>query len=233
MEYLTLQDIPHRHCNPVHSHRMASQSSERPVTHMAAVCDTYSSNSTPTFNPFRLFLPPHQPLVCYGYASCIDSLERAAAQANLPPKNLREIILPEPSQSPHLLPASTPQLFEDDLFHGALEGDMDPFKRDYALHATRSCSPAGRERYISWYDTKITSQNHLQRSSPPLQPGEQNFPGKLPSFDEVSIVQKLRLCYANPCSSSKRPLREHHHTHHPEETSLRRTLRVCAHSLMM
>ncbi|KAF3011154.1 hypothetical protein E8E13_011494 [Curvularia kusanoi] len=26
--------------------------------------------------------------------------------------------------------------------------------------------------------------SHLQRSSPPLQPGEQNFPGKLPSFDE-------------------------------------------------
>lgn len=36
MEYLTLQDIPHRHCNPVHPHRMASQSSERPGTHMAA-----------------------------------------------------------------------------------------------------------------------------------------------------------------------------------------------------
>lgn len=180
MEYLTLQDIPHRHCNPVHSHRMASQSSEMPVGHMAAVCDTYSSSSSPTPSPPHLLLPPHQPLVCYSYASRIDSLERAAAQSDIPPTQLRAITLPELPNSPNPLPSSTLQLFECVPFRGSLESDMSPFKHNYASYAARACSPTARDNHISWYNTKTTPQSHLQRSSPPLQPGEQNFRGSFP-----------------------------------------------------
>lgn len=48
MEYLTLQDIPHRHCNPLHAQRMAStHPSERPLGSMAAaVCDSYGTSSS-------------------------------------------------------------------------------------------------------------------------------------------------------------------------------------------
>ena len=46
-------------------------------------------------------------------------------------------------------------------------------------------------------NTLTESQNHHMRSSPPIQPGEQNFPGKLPSFSEVCglaiLLSQLRL----------------------------------------
>ncbi|KAF1835113.1 hypothetical protein BDW02DRAFT_496719 [Decorospora gaudefroyi] len=42
---------------------------------------------------------------------------------------------------------------------------------------------AKRESAMS-SSTLTDSQNHHMRSSPPIQPGEQNFPGKLPSFSE-------------------------------------------------
>lgn len=183
MEYLTLHDIPHRHCNPVLSHRMASQSSERPVGHMAAVCpDSLSYN--PLSHPSHTSLPPVCNLIHYDYACRIESLERAAALPNRP---LWGIILPATPDSPRRPPpSSTHRRLEGDLFRYSLECDMDPLKRDYALSATRpESSPSKREEYITWCNTKIKLQNHLQRSSPPLQPGEQNFPGKLPSFDEV------------------------------------------------
>lgn len=47
MEYLTLHDIPQRHYNPTHSHRMASQPSERPMAQMAAVCEIFSFDTPP------------------------------------------------------------------------------------------------------------------------------------------------------------------------------------------
>ncbi|EDU41609.1 Homeobox-KN multi-domain protein [Pyrenophora tritici-repentis] len=52
-----------------------------------------------------------------------------------------------------------------------------PLHRDaHKGHGQRSYAPC---------NTYLTgSQNHHMRSSPPLQPGEQNFPGKLPSFSE-------------------------------------------------
>ncbi|UPX10603.1 homeodomain super, variant 2 [Ascochyta rabiei] len=58
MEYLTLQDIPHRHCNPVNSHRMASLSSERPVGHMAA---NHLQRSSPPLQPGEQNLPGKLP----------------------------------------------------------------------------------------------------------------------------------------------------------------------------
>ena len=44
--------------------------------------------------------------------------------------------------------------------------------------------------------TLTESQNHHMRSSPPIQPGEQNFPGKLPSFSEVCWLAAYCLCIA-------------------------------------
>lgn len=190
MEYLTLQDIPHRNCNPVHSHRMASQSSERPVGHMAAVCG-YSSLSTPLPNPPNPLLPPVPYSLSYDYACRIESFQRAATR---PIKSLRLITLPKPPAAARPTSKCMPRRFEGDLFRYSLECDMDPLKRrDRGLSATRSSSPDSREAYTAWCMAKIRKQNHLQRSSPPLQPGEQNFPGKLPSFDEVSTVHNSCL----------------------------------------
>lgn len=68
MEYLTLQDIPHRYCEPLHSRRMTStHSAERPLANMvAAVCEdetspSISSNTSPPLPrrdfTFTLLLP--------------------------------------------------------------------------------------------------------------------------------------------------------------------------------
>ncbi|OAL51712.1 hypothetical protein IQ07DRAFT_389163 [Pyrenochaeta sp. DS3sAY3a] len=76
MEYLTLQDIPHRHYDPVASHRMtSSQSSERSIGSMAAANHHLRSSppiqpgehhvSLPSFNEFlnttRAETPPRTP----------------------------------------------------------------------------------------------------------------------------------------------------------------------------
>lgn len=238
MEYLTLQDIPHRHCNPVLSHRMASQSTERSVGHMAAVCNIYSSPepiSTPHSTPPSFVLPLHQPLVCYGYASSIDSFERATALARRSSSSheLKEITLPETLQSPLSFPAPEKQFPGVGNFLCALEGDMDVRKHGYPISITRECTPESRERYIFWCNTKTTSQSHLQRSSPPLQPGEQSFPGKLPSFDEVSTTQLLRFHNAYPGSSSKQQSKGHRRIHPLEEMIPLRTPHTFARSSMM
>lgn len=194
MEYLTLQDIPHRHCNPVHSHRMASQSSERPVGHMAAVCDTFSSHCPPSSTPPLALLPPHQPLIYYAYAPRDHrSIERDLIERKGPPEPLQQIVLPRllPSSSP--LPTSVPQDAGDLEFRVALKGDTDPSKHVNLHSAHLEVDTRTKKHFLSWLDTKTSSQTHLQRNSPPLQPGEQNFPGKLPSFDEVSNSQSCGL----------------------------------------
>lgn len=236
MEYLTLQDIPHRHCNPVHSHRMASQSSERPVGHMAAVCDTSSSPSDTYSSPPYILLPPHEPLVCYDFASRIDSIERAAvlARRSPSPQSLREITLPTILPSPLVLPPPEHQLAGVGPFLGALEADMDISKHGVPISATRACSPESRDRYKSWRNTKNLLQSHLQRSSPPLQPGEQIFPGKLPSFDEVSIIQMILQSYdADSSSSFRQPSRGHRHTPPREGMTPQKTPHMSVPNLMM
>ncbi|EOA84502.1 uncharacterized protein SETTUDRAFT_20039 [Exserohilum turcica Et28A] len=53
-----------------------------------------------------------------------------------------------------------------------------------SLDSTNAHSPAGQQS-SSQSSTSLTDvQNHHMRSSPPIQPGEQAFPGKLPSFSE-------------------------------------------------
>ena len=217
MEYLTLQDIPQRHCNTVHSHRMTSQSSERPVGHMAAVCST-SSSSAPPPNTHCL-LPPHHPIP-YGYVYRKQTLERVAAYPVFPP--LKEIELPAPSISPPDPSAQTCPSSESSVFCKMLDDDITKSQR------TILPPPQFKEDHLSWVHTKTASQNHLQRSSPPLQPGEQqSFPGKLPSFNEVSTVAKLSHHCTNLCSSCIQPLKEHPHTHRHAEMTLQKTLPVC------
>lgn len=237
MEYLTLHDIPQRHCNPVHSHRMTSQSSERPVGRMVAVCKLYSFVSTTPSDLPQLVLPPPVLLVSYAYATRSNN---EAAQAQRPPLPLRGITLPDPP--PVSLPtAPPPNPPGDSLFRTYLESQMnhESHKRkpdsqlDSTLANTLPCSEAVWDIYVDWCNAKTARQNHLQRSSPPLQPGETTFPGKLPSFDEVSTVRSLKLHYADPYSLSKQRLRGPHHTHHHGETCPQRTLRMCAHSSMM
>lgn len=181
MEYLTLHDIPQRHCNPVHSHRMASQSSERPVAHMAAVCDiiSFTSSSDPE-NPTErvLLLPAHFPrcVVCSG--------NRKEAPQHLP---LKFITLPKLSPASSSIPSDPcsfcrpPSPFDDSMGLNNVPGHL-PHPH------SKGRTDAERDEFRDWFRTKTASQDHLQRSSPPLQPGEQAFPGKLPSFNEVSTV---------------------------------------------
>jgi hypothetical protein len=64
MEYLSLQDIPHRQYDSMHSHRMTSISSERPLGSMAAAVSPHSYLPPPLspLLPFRsLLLPPMEP----------------------------------------------------------------------------------------------------------------------------------------------------------------------------
>lgn len=188
MEYLTLQDIPHRHCNPIHSHRMASQPNERPVGQMAAVRE-YSSCSSPSPST-TFFIPPPPKPVSYECTCRNESLERTASMLDLP---LLLIKLPESSTPPPPAIVCTHRRLKGEFFRLSLKFDMKP-RSDYASFASRpETSPTKREEYNAWALTKTREQNHLQRSSPPLQPGEQNFPGKLPSFDEVSTLRKLCL----------------------------------------
>lgn len=192
MEYLTLQDIPHRHQNPMHSHRMASQPSERPTGNMAAAVCEYSHLIEPPSDSPALFLPPILNRKHYDYASYSKSEVGTATSRSLPNLPLHHIDLPVLAEVPCSRPASPHRRLEDDLFRFSLEADMSPtipkhspIKPNYASYASTACSPSARKRYNAWCDAKTAIQNHLQRNSPPLQPGEQNFPGKLPSFDEV------------------------------------------------
>jgi hypothetical protein len=236
MEYLTLQDIPHRHCNPVLSHRMASQSSERPGTHMAAVRRNYSYPPESDSTPPSLLLPMHEPLVSYGYASRHDSIVRAEvlAKHSSGPQELKEITLPIRPAPPASSHTPEHQTRGDSLFMSSLESDMNILNHDDPpIRATRPGSSDEKHRHNDWAITKTESQPHLQRNSPPLQPGEQNFPGKLPSFDEVSASQTSHPYGTNDRSLSKQLSRGHHHTPPQGGTSLQRTRPMSDPSLKM
>ena len=169
MEYLTLQDIPHRHCEPLHSRKMtSSHSAERPPANMvAAVSEDAFSLSTLSLSapaPSRAVEP------FFGLKRTLPG----EGKLKLPPTpfSFTSSKLPQSTNmegqerlSFHLpaLPTSPPLLLVDP--------DTNQFR--------------GQRSFASWKTYLTGSQNHHMRSSPPLQPGEQNFPGKLPSFSEV------------------------------------------------
>ncbi|CAI9637590.1 unnamed protein product [Alternaria burnsii] len=55
-----------------------------------------------------------------------------------------------------------------------------PHRHCEPLHSRKMNSSHPAERPLA----NMVAANHHMRSSPPIQPGEQNFPGKLPSFSE-------------------------------------------------
>lgn len=134
MEYLSLQDIPHRHCDPAYSQRMAStHQSERSSASMAVAVS-----------------PSHTP-----------------------------------STAKHLPPP--PFLYPDHEFDVVYSDDW-----TFNLYRAR---PRNASRYPSIHlQEQFThdTQNHL-RSTPPMQTGDQSFPGRLPSFSEVGSLLLITL----------------------------------------
>jgi len=190
MEYLTLQDIPHRHCEPLHSRKMTSaHPAERPLANMVAAVsqepESPSSLHEPTPIPPRFLEPAlHDPFRVHGQESATlrarasepFACPRAPAQyyghphfADALGENARSLALPRSYSLPTRRRSHSP------------EPRMLPASR---LPTTTPDTVDGDELRPS--STTLTeSQNHHMRSSPPIQPGEQNFPGKLPSFSEV------------------------------------------------
>ena len=92
-----------------------------------------------------------------------------------------------PSSYPHRHSAS-PGVSE--MPHGSI---LSLFQRELDITATRMALN-GKTPHQPLTNTTLTDQqNHHMRSSPPIQPGEQIFPAKLPSFSEVCFCPKLAL----------------------------------------
>jgi hypothetical protein len=128
MEYLTLQDIPQRHCHPVHSHRM-SHSAERSLGNMAAVRQDFSSPLPEHARPIPLH-PPTPTLPTYGYA--VRERRESMASENHPP--LEHIELPStPTMAASPRSPHTPSHTIPDLFIGALNADMRGLRERFQL----------------------------------------------------------------------------------------------------
>lgn len=195
MEYLTLQDIPHRHCDLLHSRRMtASQSSERSLGNMvAAVSDCHNSSPSLPSSP-RPPGPAQLPNPSGGSLtlcpSCLPSTQTGSAieQRAVPPAEqlirlpslteLEKLPVREPNGSLLSLGPRNSYPLPSLISSACHTARDDPFTA--SRHSQRA------SRAMSHSNSILTDQqNHHMRSSPPIQPGEQNHPGKLPSFSEV------------------------------------------------
>ena len=219
MEYLTLQDIPHRHCEPLHSRKMtSSHSAERPLANMVAAV------SHDHFSPFSISQsppsphPPHPPPPPPPPPHAVEPCVGLKCTINLPPtpfsytsSQLPKSINPDGQERPdyHL-----PPILTSSTSSSSSSSSSPPIVQlgAHDHHSKRTFAPP---------NINLTgSQNHHMRSSPPLQPGEQNFPGKLPSFSEVRLFHAIHLfCFrgstANLISFStlhEQALRRGHHS---------------------
>jgi hypothetical protein len=221
MEYLTLQDIPHRHCEPLHSRKMTSSHSvERPLANMvAAVSEVDDSLSSPL--PPVPALPPFlEPALsaprpslpgAYSYYGNTPSSRGSASEPHVPAPSLHHIQLRSHSvrcQSPQEdgrqqpVALSQPFHYEDRrrtsspmsrtrlspspcTYSRRLSPDEVKEVRDTTFPPADTLASTGKLELRNSSSTLTDSQNHNMRSSPPIQPGEQAFPGKLPSFSEV------------------------------------------------
>lgn len=172
MEYLTLQDIPHRQYNSIQSHRMASQPAERPLGSMHAAVSyshsSYLSVSSRTFPDTSRQLPP------------IPSFEPSPSiwQRHLCPNEHIPSLDLNRLEDPGMDERSRPAL--DDP---TVKQSSRPDVRHYNHRHARNSSTALEH---SLCDISLTnSQNAQMRSSPPIQPNEHAFNDKLPSFSEV------------------------------------------------
>jgi hypothetical protein len=225
MEYLTLQDIPHSHCEPLHSRKMTSSHSvERPLANMvAAVSEDNDSPSSlpPAPSPPRFLEPalsaPRPSLPgAYSYYGETPYCRESASEPHVPAPALHHICLQSPPvrhqsakederQRPVAL--SQPYSYEDrrrtpsPMSRTRLSPSPRTRQRRLSSDEVKEVRGASTPGYphastgtLELRDSSTTltdSQNHHMRSSPPIQPGEQSFPGKLPSFSEVRNSSEL------------------------------------------
>lgn len=211
MEYLTLQDIPHRYCDQMHSQRMSlSHPAERPLAHMAAaVSEAHdSSRSLPLLS--SSLSPPTTSLLCTqrppsGQTGSNDDNRKHAwddlhdenmpvpspAHIRLPPLPLSQIT---PDRRASLYDPARPGVFHDEQLRRKHQDSISARSLELsrlnislpALKNTTSPSEADTSA-TQQLDSPLTKkQQHHMRSSPPIQPGEQHHAAKLPSFSEVS-----------------------------------------------
>jgi hypothetical protein len=213
MEYLTLQDIPHRHCEPLHSHNMTSSHSvERGLVNMVvAVSEVKDSPSSPlppaaAPSPPRFLEPPTtlsapRPSLpeLYSYHGDTSFTRESVSESHVPAPSLHYIQLYSPSvryQSAKEVERQQPVALPHHYSYSNPQRTPSPMSRT-PLSASPRARLQSSDEATEFRDTLTTanthtssstltdSQNHHMRSSPPIQPGEQNFPGKLPSFSEV------------------------------------------------
>jgi hypothetical protein len=173
MEYLTLQDIPHRHYNPLHSHRMSSsQYTERPMGSLAAVCETFLRvDSQEMTARTSSHLPPLSPR--------IQSTVVASAPILGQERNTRRYS----SFPTNWHPLHHPLAYDDQNFGRRWLSAADAEPRYLQARAQHTFNKNDiRDKFL------MNLQNTHSRSSPPIQPNEHGFADKLPSFSEVSHV---------------------------------------------
>lgn len=241
MEYLTLQDIPHRHCDPLHSRRMTS--SQTSLGNMAAAVSEVNGAPSSFVSPSPSGPTPlHPPIQRSSYASYrFGSHEqpcwraRTSSQIERAPPLHHVQVLPVTAgdeeqismargrsfsplylvRSHALRRSASPELSRRPInpsYHSSLRRPSPATMRGLPYQDTHSYHQdltVNREApyQISESNTLTDEQNHHMRSSPPIQPGEQNFPGKLPSFSEVSsfplTLSNLLISKVSPYHKSK------------------------------
>jgi hypothetical protein len=195
MEYLTLQDIPHRHREPLHSRKMnTSHSAESPLANMVAAVshDSASSSSLASPSPLSapLFLEPAlkapSPALPDTFRTSGQAFARGDKAHGVMDQHNQDTMLPRSLAFPHhQRHTSPPQPRRQSNLHSIITPH--PLEQDRSLDDSDACPRQSQRPPPHSSSTLTEPQNHHMRSSPPIQPGEQNFPGKLPSFSEVSI----------------------------------------------
>jgi hypothetical protein len=227
MEYLTLQDIPHRHCEPLHSHKMTSSHSvERPLANMVAAVSEIngspsslpSAPSPPRFLEPALSAPRPSLPELYSHHAEMSSSRGSVSASHVPPlHHIRLLSLPvgylspKEDKRPQLVALPPPHSYEDRQrtpspmsraplspslrarLQGASSDEAKEVRDGFATADTHATNRTLESKTSS--STLTDSQNHHMRSSPPIQPGEQNFPGKLPSFSEVCSLIAYTVLY--------------------------------------
>jgi hypothetical protein len=143
MEYLSLQDIPHRQYDPLHSHRMA-HSSERQVGSMAAAVSP---------DIFYQFSAPPSP-----------NLPQRSASLSPPHSYLH---LPPPKTGPRPSPVFPDY---DRARHPSRCGSFS--HRGYETQTFPAAMEDDLRRYSSKSLNLTKEQSQFLRNSPPIQPGE-------------------------------------------------------------
>lgn len=199
MEYLTLQDIPHRHYDPVASHRMtSSQSSERSIGSMAAAVSPLQQSLVSPTSPIPsmdLPAPAVRPISEWDTLHQLrrneqprrrPSRERASLRSSrsLEFDQLASVRRDEDLDRMLRRRLPSPDPYYDQGGH-TYSRRSDPFASPFSRNGSRNDI-----RQVTSYRRTLTSeQNHHLRSSPPIQPGEHQV--SLPSFNEVRCSASL------------------------------------------